>query len=164
MDIKPYFKTELGELFLGDCLEILPKQTAWADLIVTDPPYDISFEGAGSCGKKYQYRKDEINAINKFNPLPFLEIALTAMRPRPLNFYAFCSRKQVRHYLNFAEDKKLNYDILALIKSNPIPAYNNSYMADMEFIAFLREPGAFFNSKLGYDYYRKAYMGGGCEQ
>lgn len=35
---KPYFETELGRLYHGDCLEILPYLES-VDLVLTDPPY-----------------------------------------------------------------------------------------------------------------------------
>jgi DNA modification methylase len=39
--IKPYYETELGRLYHGDCLEILPHLEP-ADAVVTDPPYGIN--------------------------------------------------------------------------------------------------------------------------
>lgn len=42
--IKPYYKTELGVLYHGDCLEILPQLTEKVDLVLTDPPYGIDLE------------------------------------------------------------------------------------------------------------------------
>lgn len=38
--IKPYYKTENGKLYHGDCLEILP-ELEQVDLVLTDPPYGI---------------------------------------------------------------------------------------------------------------------------
>jgi len=38
--IEPYYQTELGKLYCGDCLDILPTTPAASvDLVVTDPPY-----------------------------------------------------------------------------------------------------------------------------
>ena len=42
--IKPYYKNELGQLYHGDALDILPHLEP-ADAIVTDPPYGLSFMG-----------------------------------------------------------------------------------------------------------------------
>jgi len=39
--IKPYYETELGNLYHGDCLEILPQLTEKVDLVLTDPPYGL---------------------------------------------------------------------------------------------------------------------------
>ena len=36
----PYYETELGKLYHGDCLEIMP-QLEPVDLVLTDPPYGI---------------------------------------------------------------------------------------------------------------------------
>ena len=38
--MKPYFETELGKLYHGDCLEIMPMLEP-VDLVLTDPPYGI---------------------------------------------------------------------------------------------------------------------------
>jgi site-specific DNA-methyltransferase (adenine-specific) len=44
--MKPYYETELGKLYHGDCLEIMPHIEP-VDLVLTDPPYleqwDFSF-------------------------------------------------------------------------------------------------------------------------
>ena len=40
MTIKPYYETELGKLYHGDCLSIMP-QLEPVDLVLTDPPYNI---------------------------------------------------------------------------------------------------------------------------
>ena len=37
--MKPYFETELGKLYHGDCLEIMPELEP-VDLVLTDPPYE----------------------------------------------------------------------------------------------------------------------------
>ena len=41
--MKPYFETENGKLYHGDCLEILPELEP-VDLVLTDPPYGIGFQ------------------------------------------------------------------------------------------------------------------------
>lgn len=38
MDLKPYYQTDLGVLYHGDCLDILPLLDS-VDLLLTDPPY-----------------------------------------------------------------------------------------------------------------------------
>ena len=45
MGLKPYYETELGKLYHGDCLEILPQLTEKVDLVLTDPPYGVNFKG-----------------------------------------------------------------------------------------------------------------------
>lgn len=40
--MKPYFETELGKLYHGDCLEIMPELEP-VDLVLTDPPYGMNY-------------------------------------------------------------------------------------------------------------------------
>jgi modification methylase len=54
--MKPYYETELGKLYHGDCLEIMP-QLEPVDLVITSPPYNINnttgggIRGGANCGK-----------------------------------------------------------------------------------------------------------------
>ena len=50
--MKPYFETELGKLYHGDCIEILPRLEP-VDLVLTDPPYGIGDKCVGGCGKSH---------------------------------------------------------------------------------------------------------------
>ena len=38
--MRPYYETELGKLYHGDCLEIMPELEP-VDLVLTDPPYGL---------------------------------------------------------------------------------------------------------------------------
>jgi len=38
--VKPYYETELGKLYHGDCLSIMPELEP-VDLVLTDPPYGV---------------------------------------------------------------------------------------------------------------------------
>jgi len=49
--MKPYYETELGKLYHGDCLEIMPL-LGTVDLVLTDPPYNA--------GKDYGTYKDNL--------------------------------------------------------------------------------------------------------
>lgn len=42
---KPYYETELGKLYHGDCLDILPHLEP-VDLVLTDPPYGMDYQSA----------------------------------------------------------------------------------------------------------------------
>ena len=46
MMLKPYYETELGKLYHGDCLEIMPELEP-VDLVLTDPPYGINYKHGG---------------------------------------------------------------------------------------------------------------------
>ena len=64
MTIKPYYETELGKLYHGDCLEIMPMLEP-VDLVITSPPYDelrryegYSFDFKGTANKLFKMTKD----------------------------------------------------------------------------------------------------------
>ena len=53
----PYYETELGKLYHGDCLEIMPMLEP-VDLVLTDPPYGIGGVWVG--GKNHGWSTTEI--------------------------------------------------------------------------------------------------------
>jgi len=69
--IKPYYETELGKLYHGDCLEILPQIEEKVDLVLTDPPYGIDYDASH---KKYKNGSDRGKIVwDKITPdLTFL--------------------------------------------------------------------------------------------
>ena len=77
-DISKYifYETESGIVLNGDCLEILPLINNFK-LLITDPPYEQCLSGGGSIAKKFNYRRESLNKISKFNPLEFLKKILS---------------------------------------------------------------------------------------
>lgn len=64
MSLKPYYQTDLGVLYHGDCMDILPGLDP-VDLVLTDPPYGQNRQHRGV--KKF----GEIYGNNKpFDPSP----------------------------------------------------------------------------------------------
>jgi DNA modification methylase len=57
--MKPYYETELGKLYHGDCLEILPQIEEKVDLVLTDPPYGMGDKMQG--GSWGATTKDKMN-------------------------------------------------------------------------------------------------------
>jgi len=53
--MKPYYETDLGRLYHGDCLEIMG-QLEPVDLVLTDPPYGVSWQS--------NWRKNKFNKIH----------------------------------------------------------------------------------------------------
>ncbi len=150
--MKSYLKTKLGVLYLGDCLETMPKlKLKKVKLLLTDPPYKIHIGGAGITRKRKNFQA--LKRINTFNSKPFFKIIKKYISP--FHAYIFCSKNQLIEYIKFGS--KYNWDILSLIKRNPIPTKKNKYLPDMEYILFIRQKrGCYFNNNLTFDYYRKA--------
>ena len=82
---KPYYETELGKLYHGDCLQIMPELEP-VDLVLTDPPYGMNnntdsdrFSGGnissirrrGTSSSRFEGKI--IGDDKPFNPLPFLK-------------------------------------------------------------------------------------------
>ena len=81
--MKPYFESELGKLYHGDCLDVMP-QLESVDLVLTDPPYGINWkcdyssrikkspkaQGGNSCRSYKQIHGDD----KPFDPNPFFAI------------------------------------------------------------------------------------------
>lgn len=154
-DISKYIfhETESGIVLNGDCLEILPLINNF-QLLITDPPYEQCLSGGGSIAKKFDYRRESLNKISKFNPLEFLEKILSFKNQG----YIWTSKNILDIYIS--EFKKLNvsWDILTWNKTNPIPAHNNSYMSDIEFCLFYRFKNQYWNNNLKYNDYKKTMI------
>jgi len=57
--IKPYYSTKLGDLYLGNCLDIMP-ELKQVDLVLTDPPYGLEEKWTGGTWfTKNVYEKDK---------------------------------------------------------------------------------------------------------
>ena len=98
---------------------------------------------------------DKINCCD-FKPIPFLNFIKPKMKK--IYIYIFCNKTLVADYIQWAKDNKCSFDILVMCKSNPIPAYNNHYMSDLEYIIVIREPGTYFSKEKNIELYRKWFM------
>jgi len=82
--MKPYYETELGKLYHGDCLDIMPHLEP-VDLVLTDPPYGMNndvnssrFSGGHRTsiikrGQGGRFNKQIIGDDKPFDPEPFLK-------------------------------------------------------------------------------------------
>ena len=122
------------------------------DLAIIDPPYIVhAGKGGGAFGNRNNL--SEINFMSNGFDLGILNKIEQKMKK--INIYIYCSKKQVPILLEYAINKKLNYDILTFNKTNPTPLCNNKYLSDTEYIIFLRERGVkiFGNYHTKFTYY-----------
>ena len=141
-----------------DCLEGI-KSIPKPDLIITDPPYEFENKSAGLYSlKRFNRQMKEIERI-KTNTFDFYKYIpkILDLQGDKVNAYFFCNKKLIYDYLKIAEEKKLLYDVHVFRKKNPVPAFNNSFMNDLEYIMFLRSPNTYFSSGEGYKNYTKHY-------
>ena len=151
----------LNKVIQGDCLEVIKEiPDKSIDLVVTDPPYAISLNGGGSIKKKIDYRRGSLLGIGSnpnFTLIPFLEV----VRPKLKNFHAYIwmSKDTLPETLNWILKNKFMWNILIWSKTNPVPAYNNTYLSDIEYCMFIREKGGCHWTKdLGYETYKKVMI------
>lgn len=135
------------ELYLNkviniECLELmklLPDKCV--DLVLTDPPYEIT-GGAGKFkASRPTYQTIIDGDISKGFDLEVLEELKRVMKV--FNAYFFCSKSQLKMYLDFADDNDFNFTLLTWIKTNPSPLINNKYLSDTEYIFLIRQKGAY---------------------
>ena len=129
------------KLYQGDCLEVMNNiEDGSVDLVVTDPPYEITTKGAGIYKQADKQYVKELNGMKDGFSEEVLDELCRVMKK--INIYFFCSQKQIIPLLDyFVKKKKCNWNILSWHKTNPIPACGNKYLTDTEFILFFREKG-----------------------
>ena len=152
---------ELNKIYLGDCLEVIKEfPDKSIDLLLTDPPYSISLNGGGSIKKKIDYRRGSLLGIGSnpnFTLIPFLEV----VRPKLKRFHAYIwmSKDTLPETLNWIIKNKFMWNILIWSKINPVPAYNNTYLSDIEYCVFIREKGGcHWTKNLSYETYKKVMV------
>lgn len=129
------------QLYQGNCLEVMKNiEDRSVDLVVTDPPYEITTTGAGMYKQADKQYVKELNGMKDGFSEEVLDELCRVMKK--INIYFFCSQKQIIPLLDyFVKKKKCNWNILSWHKTNPIPACGNKYLTDTEFILFFREKG-----------------------
>lgn len=158
------------KLLHGDCYEIIPTLPDNSiDLVCTDPPYQFgSIHGSGMFSEK-NYEKygrtrnikmlhnlEKLNSV-VFEPTKFLDM----LEPKMKTFYGyfFCNKLLVADYINWAKSKKYTYDILTMLKKNPVPAHSTHHCSDLKYIILIRGKGTYWQGKdLEFDDYRKWFM------
>ena len=146
----------------GDYLELIQQiSESSIDLVVTDPPYKFENQGGGFYSKNKSTQRTYLNSLKnikccEFNAIDFLNI----IKPKMKKFYGyfFCNKSLIADYINFARENKYQFDVLVMAKSNPIPAYNNHHLSDLEYIIMIREKGTYFSKHKELNDFRKFFI------
>jgi len=133
--MRPYYEQDGIAIIHGDCREVLPDLDLVADLIVTDPPYEISAAGGGIGGRR-QYLTDIRGHVDGGFDLSLLE-------PYP-NWFCFCGKEQLPAMFRFVRERR--WMLVTWNKPNPTPLCNNNYLPDTEYIFHCFEPGRLFGA------------------
>lgn len=156
---------EINKVYFKDCLELIDEMrenNIIPDLIVADPPYEFGSMGITS-GLGTQVGRGVVKyqnileiGTNHFDFYKFIPAILDLQKDK-VNAYFFSNKILLPKYLAEAEKRGLTFDLLAIRKLNPIPAKASSFMPELEYIIFLRSPGAYFNGEMKSGMYKKVY-------
>ena len=131
------------ELYNADCLEKMKDiPTGSVDMILTDPPYEISNGGGGMMKGGRQFIKQIDNmgmAKSNFDVIGFLNICKSKFANiNDFNGVFFLCLKQLHLYISFAIENNLFYGLTYWHKSDPAPLINNKYLNDIEIAIYIR--------------------------
>lgn len=119
----PYYQTDLGKLYLSDCLDVLPLIDSKVDMILTDPPYSIT-QNKWDSVIDLDLMWVQLKRIIKKNGA----IVLTASQPfttvlisSNMNMFKYCwvwSKKMASGFLNAKKQPlKAHEDVLIFSKN-----------------------------------------------
>lgn len=168
-DIEPpeESKAKLGDIYqLGNhrlmCGSALIKEDvaklmndAKADMVFTDPPYNLETKGGckGEIGKALRKQGNDIEFISNFEPTNFLKILPLVFDNNKLNAYIFCNKELLPTYLNWAVENKYSYNVLVWKKPNAIPI-GDSHRPDIEYLLLFRKNAIWNNGLKNVNYSR----------
>ena len=139
---------EINTIHLGDDYKLikdLPDKSV--DLIVTDPPYQLSgFDNKTEHGL-FKYRKgkqytSEINekGLDKGIDLKILDDFVRVLKK--INIYIWCNKEQIYDYLTyFVKEHKCNWEMIIWSKDNVPPFTSGHYLKDKEYCLYFWEVG-----------------------
>ncbi|HAL44815.1 MAG: hypothetical protein A2Y12_01250 [Planctomycetes bacterium GWF2_42_9] len=146
-----------NKIICGDAIETMqtiPDKSI--DLVVTDPPYDFISKSPVGGGFMLKNNKKHLETINKSFGMSYNPEALLSQLQRvckKFNAYIFTNKTLLAKYIEFAKVNKYKWEIIVWSKPNPVPINNGHYLIDKEYAVFIKESGAKFNSKCGFEKY-----------
>lgn len=137
------------QLHMGDCLEVMQGMASGSvDLVVTDPPYDIS--GQKSKVDRAKYSRPLRDMIygewdKNFDLSPYLQEMGRLLTPTA-SVYVFCGGEQLSDVLKWLRSMGCSTRTLAWVKRNPTVANGqHMWLPAIECIAYGRRSGGTFN-------------------
>jgi len=125
-----------------------------ADMVFTDPPYNIETEGGRKSDLSKSLRKQgkSIEFIADFNPADFLNV-LPVLFNKKMNAYVFCNKELLPDYLVWARDAGYSFNVLVWKKPNAIPI-GDSHRPDIEYLLLFRKNAIWNNGLKDVNYSR----------
>lgn len=126
-----------------------------ADMVFTDPPYNIEIQGGFKdiIGKQLKKTMEDIAFISDFEPKEFLNVLPNVFEKNKLNAYIFCNKELVLDYLLWAKENKFASNILVWKKPAAFPLADN-HRCDIEYLLLFRKNAIWHNSLPNVNYSR----------
>ena len=145
-------KMNLDIIYNEDCYEGIKKiPDKSIDLIVTDPPYEIeglSDKPHGIFSKNGHTRKYEQEMLKAGlgNGMDYAILDEYMRIMKTPNIYIWCNKAMILPLLKyFVEERKLNFDIIILNKTNVPPFTSGHYLKDKEYCLYFWGKGVKIN-------------------
>ena len=135
--MKPYYETELGKLYHGDCLEILPLLSFKSKAIVTDPPF--AFTGGISNGSS-------ANTSEQFfrHWWQNVCVCIAGHLEQDASGFIWCDWKTAKIISDGFEPKTQTYDFYRISQMlyhfREMPGMGRPFRSSVDMIAYLRGP------------------------
>lgn len=123
LELKPYYQDATCTIYHGKAEEILP-QLPKADLILTDPPYELMPKGGGLGASREYMSEIEGFTDGGFDP---------AILGYADNWACFCAFRQLPKLIQLATAMP-RWMLVTWNKPNPIPLTRANYLPDTEYI------------------------------
>lgn len=120
-----------------------------ADMVFTDPPYQLDTKGGGILKDARSMRGIEELNIGTFDP--------SCLESRSTTEVFCCNKPLVKQYLQLADDWGKPYDICFYKKENTAPNYGGHLMTDTEYLIVIGAQAP--RGGLPKETYSKAYIG-----
>ena len=120
-----------------------------ADMVFTDPPYNMSDNLSGFVSNEM---KSKLDKIVNFDPYTITD---TLFAINTNNYFIFTSKELVPKY--FEIFKEWGFNILVWCKDNPTPMTNNTFLPDVEYLLYFYKNGRVWNNGLDVSVYKKYY-------
>ncbi len=127
-----------------------------ADMVFTDPPYNMNYCGAGFINEQNKNVKERIKHIINFDAN---SISYLAKNQIANNIFIFTSKDLIKQYLDIFDG--WNFNMLMRHKTNTPPMVNNNYFADTEYCLYFHKGKRIWNNGLKpIDIYKKYFVSG----
>lgn len=149
---------KLNKIELMDCLEYLKLiPTNSVDLVVTDPPYNVSINKNIKCNH-LNITKNFGSWDYNFDPVPVLKELKRVLKPNG-QIYVFCATKQIPIYMDYFMENSFFRNLLVWNKTNPAPRIDKkNWIFSNEYIIYaINEKVKVSNSTFNYASHKEMF-------